>query len=391
MATLSMTPDSCISSIRSLPSRVRSPTPEKTDTPPCWRATLWISSVIVTVLPTPAPPKRPTLPPRTNGATRSMTLMPVSKISIAGERSPKAGGSRWIGQRSPFAASLPSTGSPITFQIRPSVCSPTGTEIGPCVSTTSTPRASPSVESMATARTRSSPRCCCTSAISSREPPSSGTWMLSAWLISGSRSGKTASSTTPLISTIFPVFLPLLLSATESPLMLEVGAARGLPQAGHSSQAGFVLLGGTDRVCEACRHGRDGPLRGSIQRPDGVDAEPADAAPLLPADGDRQRCLPPRGRRRRSRLGERRPRVVRARLDDDAVDQGRRLRHLPGPPRLDQHGSDGLLLLRDRARGPARVRPRRAARAAASPPSSPRRGGRDGGAGGDLPGVECRP
>ena len=34
------------------------------------------------------------------------------------------------------------------------------------VSTTSVPRASPSVESIATARTRSSPRCCCTSATS---------------------------------------------------------------------------------------------------------------------------------------------------------------------------------------------------------------------------------
>ena len=34
------------------------------------------------------------------------------------------------------------------------------------MSTTSTPRARPSVESMATARTRSSPRCCCTSATS---------------------------------------------------------------------------------------------------------------------------------------------------------------------------------------------------------------------------------
>src|SRR6185437_454584 len=47
--------------------------------------------------------------------------------------------------------------------------------------------------------------------------------MLSAWLISGSRPGKTASSTTPLISTIFPVFLPLLLSATETPLIRELG------------------------------------------------------------------------------------------------------------------------------------------------------------------------
>ncbi len=61
-------------------------------------------------------------------------------------------------------------------------------------------------------------------------PPSSGTSTLSAWLISGSRSGKTASSTTPLISTIFPVFLPLLLSATESP-RARVRRARGRPQA----------------------------------------------------------------------------------------------------------------------------------------------------------------
>ena len=65
-----------------MPSRVRSPTPEKTETPPCSRAMLWISSWISTVLPTPAPPKRPILPPRTYGAIRSTTLIPVSKISI---------------------------------------------------------------------------------------------------------------------------------------------------------------------------------------------------------------------------------------------------------------------------------------------------------------------
>ena len=83
-----------------MPSRVRSPTPANTETPPCWRAMLWISSWISTVLPTPAPPKRPTLPPRTYGAIRSMTLIPVSKISTFGDRSRKPGGSRWIGERS---------------------------------------------------------------------------------------------------------------------------------------------------------------------------------------------------------------------------------------------------------------------------------------------------
>ena len=56
--------DSCISVQRSLPSRVRSPTPAKTETPPCFMAMLLISSMMMTVLPTPAPPNRPILPPR---------------------------------------------------------------------------------------------------------------------------------------------------------------------------------------------------------------------------------------------------------------------------------------------------------------------------------------
>ena len=60
---LSMTPDSFISSHRSLPSRERSPTPQKADRPPCSWARLLISSWMSTVLPTPAPPNRPILPP----------------------------------------------------------------------------------------------------------------------------------------------------------------------------------------------------------------------------------------------------------------------------------------------------------------------------------------
>src|SRR6185437_9095112 len=64
-AALSMTPDSCISSHMSVPSRVRSPTPANTDTPPCCWATRWIISWMMTVLPTPAPPKRPIFPPCT--------------------------------------------------------------------------------------------------------------------------------------------------------------------------------------------------------------------------------------------------------------------------------------------------------------------------------------
>ena len=55
--------------------------------------------MMITVLPTPAPPKSPILPPFTNGAIRSMTLMPVSKTSVFGSRLTKSGRGRWIGHR----------------------------------------------------------------------------------------------------------------------------------------------------------------------------------------------------------------------------------------------------------------------------------------------------
>ena len=62
-AVLSSTPASAISRMRSLPSRVRSPTPANTEVPPKLRATRMIISWMSTVLPTPAPPNRPILPP----------------------------------------------------------------------------------------------------------------------------------------------------------------------------------------------------------------------------------------------------------------------------------------------------------------------------------------
>ncbi len=92
-----MTCDSTISRRRSLPSRVRSPTPAKTEKPECFMATLLISSMMSTVLPTPAPPKRPILPPRRNGWMRSTTLMPVSNISISVDCSSSEGAWRWMG------------------------------------------------------------------------------------------------------------------------------------------------------------------------------------------------------------------------------------------------------------------------------------------------------
>ena len=91
---------------------------------------LLISSSMLTVLPTPAPPNRPILPPFANGQIRSMTLMPVSSSSTEGASSSNfgaAGGSTrrssdWIGPRS-------SIGRPSTSITRPSTAGPTGTEI----------------------------------------------------------------------------------------------------------------------------------------------------------------------------------------------------------------------------------------------------------------------
>ena len=114
-----------------MPSRVRSPTPANTDTPPCWVATRLIISWMSTVLPTPAPPNRPILPPCTYGVSRSMTLMPVGNTTALGSRVSNAGG---LAVDVPALADLDrapsrgvSSGSPMTFQTWPSVTSPTGT------------------------------------------------------------------------------------------------------------------------------------------------------------------------------------------------------------------------------------------------------------------------
>src|SRR5205807_2452856 len=114
-----------------------------------------------------------------------------------------------------------------------SVSRPTGTVIGPPESITSTPRARPSVVSIATARTRSSPRCCWTSQtrtsatpteISSSSAIAAVRLMWRAWLISGSRSGNTASMTTPWISSIRPVFSFVLASIGLPLLDQRLGA-----------------------------------------------------------------------------------------------------------------------------------------------------------------------
>ncbi len=120
---------------------------------------------MTTVLPVPAPPKIADFPPLKNGQMRSMTFIPVSKISAVVAWSEKDGGRRWIGsRRSPFTAPLPSIGSPTTLNTRPNVALPTGTVIGPPVFVAFIPRRRPSVLCIETARTQLFPRCCWTSA-----------------------------------------------------------------------------------------------------------------------------------------------------------------------------------------------------------------------------------
>ena len=103
---------------------------------------LLMSSIIVTVLPTPAPPNRPILPPLANGQMRSMTLMPVSSSSVDGDSSSNVGASRWIDiDLSASTGPRSSIGRPSTSMMRPSVLPPTGTMIGALVLTTFMPAA----------------------------------------------------------------------------------------------------------------------------------------------------------------------------------------------------------------------------------------------------------
>ena len=137
-AVFSSTPDSFISDQRSLPSRERSPTPVKMEYPPCSVAMLRISSWMSTVFPTPAPPKRPILPPFAYGARRSITLIPVSRISTTGLWSSNDGGSLWITHSGESLIASPSSiVSPSTLKSLPSVFSPTGTLMPAPVAVTS--------------------------------------------------------------------------------------------------------------------------------------------------------------------------------------------------------------------------------------------------------------
>lgn len=116
----------------------------------CCCPILWISSIITTVFPTPAPPKSQTLPPFIIGARRSMTLIQVSRIWALVLKDAKTGGFLWIGHWStPETCSSPSIFCPKTLKMCPKTSFPTGTLIGDQVFSTESHLLCPSVESIA--------------------------------------------------------------------------------------------------------------------------------------------------------------------------------------------------------------------------------------------------
>src|SRR5918999_2075972 len=183
---------------------------------------------MITVLPTPAPPNMPILPPCTYGSSRSITLIPVSNIWVLGSSSSKGGGSRWIGQRSSAEIESGSTSraSPSTLYTWPRTPSPTGTVIGAPVFTTGAPRTTPSVGFRAMARTIDSPMCWATSHVIVLVSPSSVRSTVRATYSSGSWSGENSTSTTgPITRTIRPFdrsFPPSLRPASPLPSLAIV-------------------------------------------------------------------------------------------------------------------------------------------------------------------------
>src|SRR5690349_20056299 len=119
-----------------------------------------------------------------------------------------------------------STGSPMTFMMRPSVPLPTGTAIGWPVSVTSWPRTRPSDVSIATVRTVFSPRCCATSR-TRRLPPF---LVSSAFKIAGRWSSNCTSTTAPMTWVILPTALGVVAMVSSLPELKRFGAGDDLDQ-----------------------------------------------------------------------------------------------------------------------------------------------------------------
>ena len=120
---------------------------------------------MMTVLPTPAPPKTPVLPPLVNGAIRSMTLMPVSKTSTCG-RLLLEGRGRAVDRVVVFGVDRACLVDRLADHVEDAAqrCRAdrhgdrrAGVDARPCRG------AGRRCELIATARTQSLPRCCCVS------------------------------------------------------------------------------------------------------------------------------------------------------------------------------------------------------------------------------------
>src|SRR5487761_117378 len=136
---------------------------------------LRISSWTITVLPVPAPPNNPIFEPFANVQMRSMTLIPVSRISTLACCSETGGAGRWMGHRvTPSGEGSSSIGAPITLNMRPRVSTPTGTERGPPVASIAMVRTVLSPIAPSTSSTTTRPSCVLTSSASNSSGCSPG-------------------------------------------------------------------------------------------------------------------------------------------------------------------------------------------------------------------------
>ena len=190
----------------SWPSRERSPTPAKTEMPWYFSTMAWISSITSTVLPTPAPPNIAALPPWASGASRSITLMPVSNTAVVEVSSSSAGGGLWMPRRGRVGRQGGAAVAHRRRRRRAGGREPRrrpGPKSGAPVARTLAPRARPAVACSAMPRTVVGSTWLCTSSTSGSGRSHS---TISAVLIGGSgASSKPTSTTAPRTETTAPI------------------------------------------------------------------------------------------------------------------------------------------------------------------------------------------